>query len=67
MSYGASAAERLRQQARYAAKMVRGVKPSDLPIDQARHFEFVVNMKAARALNLSISQRMLLRADTVIE
>jgi putative ABC transport system substrate-binding protein len=67
MSYGASASERLRQQARYAARMVRGAKPSDLPIDQAMHFELVVNVKAARALNLSIPQRVLLRADTVIE
>ena len=67
MSYGASVPERIRLQARYAARMVRGTKPSDLPIDQARHFEFVVNLKAARALNLSIPQRVLLRADALIE
>lgn len=67
LSYGANAAERLRQQARYAAKMIRGVKPSDLPIDQATRFEFVVNLKAARALGLTIPQAVLLRADEVIQ
>jgi putative ABC transport system substrate-binding protein len=67
MSYGASATERMRQQARYAGRMVRGVKASDLPIDQAMHFEFVVNLKAARALNISISKGVLLRADAVID
>jgi putative ABC transport system substrate-binding protein len=67
MSYGASPTERIHQQARYAGRMVRGVKPSDLPIDQTMHFEFVVKLKAARALNISISKRVLLRADAVIE
>jgi hypothetical protein len=42
-------------------------KPSDLRIDQARHVEFVVNVKAARAPKLSIFRGVLLRADTVIE
>lgn len=67
LSYGANVAERLRQQARYAAKMIRGVKPSDLPIDQATRFEFVVNLKGARALGLTIPQAVLLRADEVIQ
>ncbi len=67
MSYGANAAERFRHQARYAARMVRGAKPSDLPIDQASRFEFVVNLRAARALGVTISQTALLRADEVIE
>jgi putative ABC transport system substrate-binding protein len=67
MSYGANVAERLRQQARYAAKMIRGVKPTELPIDQATRFEFVVNLKAARALGLTIPQAVLLRADDVIQ
>jgi putative tryptophan/tyrosine transport system substrate-binding protein len=66
LSYGASVSERLRMQARYAAKMIRGVKPSDLPIDQATRFEFVVNVKAARALGITIPQAVLLRADEVI-
>jgi putative ABC transport system substrate-binding protein len=67
LSYGANAAERVRLQARYAARMVRGAKPSDLPIDQATRFEFVVNLKAARALGITIPQSVLLRADDVIQ
>jgi putative ABC transport system substrate-binding protein len=67
MSYGPSSVERIRQQARYAARLVRGVKPSDLPIDQASRFEFVVNLRAARALGVAISQKAMLRADEVVE
>ena len=66
LSYGASNAERIRQQARYAAKMIRGVNPSDLPIDQPMRFEFVVNQKAAQALGVTIPKEILLRADDVI-
>ena len=67
LSYGASNVERLRQQARYAGKMLRGVKPSDLPIDQAMRFEYVVNLKAARALGVTVPPAVLLRADDVIQ
>lgn len=67
MSYGANSVERLRHQARYAARMVRGTKPWDLPIDQATRFEFVISLKAARARGVSVPQRVLLRADEVIE
>jgi putative ABC transport system substrate-binding protein len=67
MSYGANAAERLRRQARYAARMVRGVSPSELPIDQPTRFEFVVSVKAARVLGVTIAPAALLRADEVIE
>jgi putative ABC transport system substrate-binding protein len=67
LSYGANVAERLRQQARYAARMIRGAKPSDLPIDQATRFQFVVNLKAARALGITVPQAVLLRADEVIQ
>lgn len=66
LSYGASIAERIRQQARWAAKMVRGAKPSDLPIDQPMRFEFVVNQKAAKAIGVTIPREILLRADDVI-
>ena len=66
LSYGASVTERLRMQARYAAKMIRGVKPADLPIEQAMRFEFVVNLKAAQALGVTIPKEILLRADDVI-
>ena len=67
MSYGANAVERLRHQARYAGRMARGVKPSDLPIDQPTRFEFVVNVRAARALGIPMPKVVLLRADEVIE
>ena len=66
LSYGASIPERVRQQARYAAKMIRGVKPSDLPIDQPMRFEFVINLKAAQALGVAIPKELLLRADDVL-
>ena len=66
LSYGASITERLRMQARYAAKMIRGVKPADLPIEQPTRFEFVVNIKAAKALGVAIPKEILMRADDVI-
>ena len=67
LSYGANVVERQRLQARYAARMVRGAKPSDLPIDQPMRFEFVVNLKAARALGITIPQAVVLQADEVIQ
>jgi putative ABC transport system substrate-binding protein len=67
LSYGASNADRIRMQARYAAKLVRGAKPSDLPIDQASRFEFVVNLKAARALGIALPKAVVALADGVIE
>jgi len=67
LSYGASNVDRIRMQARYAAKLVRGAKPSDLPIDQASRFEFVVSLKAARALGITLPKAVLAHADEVIE
>ena len=67
MSYGASVTERLRHQARYVGRMLKGAKPSDLPIDQATRFEFVISMRAARAFGLTLPQALLLRADQLIE
>jgi len=67
LSYGASTTERIRQQGRYAAKLVRGTKPSELPVDQAARFEFVVNLKSARALGLTIPPEVLSRADEILE
>jgi len=66
LSYGADVAERLRQQARSAAKLTRGAKPLELQIDQATRFEFVVNLTAARAFGITIPQAVLLWADEVI-
>lgn len=67
LSYGASNAERMRMQARYAAKLVKGAKASDLPIDQPTRFEFVVNLNAARAIGLTVTKTVLASADSVIE
>ena len=66
LSYGPSLVERLRLQARYAGRLVRGARPSDLPIDQPKRFEFAVNLKAARALGITIPKSVVLRADEVI-
>jgi putative ABC transport system substrate-binding protein len=66
LSYGASNSERVRQQARYAARMVRGARPSDLPIEQPKRFELVINQKAAQALGVTIPKELLRQADDVI-
>ena len=67
LSYGANNSERMRMQARYAAKLVRGAKASELPIDQPTRFQFVVNLKAARALGIALPRTVLARANEVIE
>jgi putative tryptophan/tyrosine transport system substrate-binding protein len=67
LSYGAITSEGWRQMGRYAARLIRGTKPSELPIWQPMRFEFVVNLKAARALGITIPKVVLMRADDVIE
>jgi putative hydrolase of the HAD superfamily len=67
MTYGPNLRESWRYLATYADKILRGARPSDLPVEQASKFELVVNAKTARALGLRIPPSLLVRADHVIE
>ena len=67
MSYGPSYEDLFRRSATYVDKILRGAKPSDLPIEQPTTFEFLVNLKTAKILGVPIPPSLLLRADRVFE
>jgi putative ABC transport system substrate-binding protein len=67
LAYGANLADLSRRAAGYVNKILKGTKPSDLPVEQPVKFDFVINLKTAKSLGLSISPAFLARADEVIE
>ncbi len=67
ISYGPSFDDMFRRAAVYVDKVLKGAKPSELPVEQPTRYYLVVNLKTAKALGLKIPQPLLLRADEIIQ
>ena len=66
MSYGIHLAEAFQRSAIFVDKILKGTKPADIPVEQPKKFEFVVNLKTAKQIGLTIPPNVLARADKVI-
>ena len=67
MSYGADEVEPFRRATAMIDKILRGIKPADIPVEQSTKFEFVINLKTAKQIGLTIPPNVLARADKVIK
>jgi putative tryptophan/tyrosine transport system substrate-binding protein len=67
MSYGVGSADLYQRAAVYVDKILKGAKPADLPVQQATKFEFIINLKAAKQIGLTIPPDVLARANKVVK